>query len=246
VVARIEGISKYFFIRHNRSYFLKERAIALLKGNFREKKEMFWALRNINLEVKRGEFLGLIGPNGSGKSTLLKLMAGILSPSKGKIFIEGRVAPIIELGVGFEPDLTGTENIYLSASLYGLTKKEIQMNYDEIVRFSELEDFIDVPIKNYSTGMQMRLAFSISLSIDPDIFLIDEILAVGDEKFQAKCFEKMEEIKKKKTIVFVSHDMHAVKMMCDRVCLLVKGKILDEGPPEKVIDSYHKLIAVEE
>jgi len=242
VVARIEGISKYFFIRHNRSYFLKERAIALLKGNFREKKEMFWALRNINLEVKRGEFLGLIGPNGSGKSTLLKLMAGILSPSKGKIFIEGRVAPIIELGVGFEPDLTGTENIYLSASLYGLTKKEIQMNYDEIVRFSELEDFIDVPIKNYSTGMQMRLAFSISLSIDPDIFLIDEIL----EKFQAKCFEKMEEIKKKKTIVFVSHDMHAVKMMCDRVCLLVKGKILDEGPPEKVIDSYHKLIAVEE
>ncbi|MBW2033136.1 MAG: ABC transporter ATP-binding protein [Deltaproteobacteria bacterium] len=242
MVARIEGISKYFFIRHNRSYFLKERAIALLKGNFREKKEMFWALRNINLEVKRGEFLGLIGPNGSGKSTLLKLMAGILSPSKGKIFIEGRVAPIIELGVGFEPDLTGTENIYLSASLYGLTKKEIQMNYDEIVRFSELEDFIDVPIKNYSTGMQMRLAFSISLSIDPDIFLIDEIL----EKFQAKCFEKMEEIKKKKTIVFVSHDMHAVKMMCDRVCLLVKGKILDEGPPEKVIDSYHKLIAVEE
>ncbi|MBW1930590.1 MAG: ABC transporter ATP-binding protein [Deltaproteobacteria bacterium] len=246
MVARIEGLSKYFFIRHNRSYFLKERAIALLKGNFREKKEMFWALRNVNLEVNRGEFLGLIGPNGSGKSTLLKLMAGILSPSKGKIIIKGRVAPIIELGVGFEPDLTGTENIYLSASLYGLTKKEIQMNYDDIVRFSGLEDFIDVPIKNYSTGMQMRLAFSISLSIDPDIFLIDEILAVGDEKFQAKCFEKMEEIKKKKTIVFVSHDMHAVKMMCDRVCLLVKGKILDEGPPEKVIDSYHKVMAVEE
>ncbi len=241
----IRNVWKQFLIRHNRADSLKERFVGLFNRRYREHCEPFWALQDINLTVEHGEALGLIGPNGSGKSTLLRLIARTLYPTKGEIIVRGRVAPMIELGVGFHHELTGQENIYLNASLYGLTRREIDRIYKDIVEFSELEEFIDVPVKNYSTGMYARLGFSIAAHLDPDILLIDEVLAVGDEHFQKKCLERMMELRRQgKTLVFVSHNITAVKHLCNRACLLSQGKLKALGEVASVLDDYEALLAV--
>ncbi|MCI2429063.1 ABC transporter ATP-binding protein [Candidatus Acetothermia bacterium] len=230
---------KQFIIRHNRTDSLKERFVGLFNRRYRERCEPFWALRGISFTVERGEALGLIGPNGSGKSTLLRLIARTLSPTQGKILVQGRVAPMIEIGVGFHHELTGQENIYLNASLYGLTRCEVDRIYEDILEFSELGEFIDVPVKNYSTGMYARLGFSIAVHLDPDILLIDEVLAVGDERFQKKCMERMMDFRRRgKTILFVSHNAEAVKRLCDRACLLMHGALIDVDEVSRILELY--------
>ncbi|MFH0936998.1 MAG: ABC transporter ATP-binding protein [Candidatus Daviesbacteria bacterium] len=199
--------------------------VALLDIFRPQKQEDFWALKNVSFKVKKGETLGIIGANGSGKSTILKLMAGVVIPTEGQIRVEGRVGPLIELGAGFHPELTGRENIYLNGTILGLSIKEIDGKFDEIVSFSELGDFIDTPVKHYSSGMYMRLGFSIAVSINPDILLIDEILAVGDIAFQKKCLDKMIEFHQKGiTIVLISHSLELVKSFCQRAILIKDGK----------------------
>jgi len=241
----LRDVWKQFIIRHNRADSLKERFIGLFNRRYQEHHEILWALRGITLAVEPGEALGLIGPNGSGKSTLLRLIARTLYPTKGEVIVRGRVAPMIEIGVGFHHELTGQENIYLNASLYGLTRREVDRIYSKIVEFSELEEFIDVPVKNYSTGMYARLGFSIAVHLDPDILLIDEVLAVGDERFQRKCLERMMDFRRRgKTIVFVSHSAAAVKQLCDRACLLSQGTLVAFGEVASVLEAYEAQIAV--
>jgi ABC-type polysaccharide/polyol phosphate transport system ATPase subunit len=239
----LRGVSKAFVLRRNPAQNLKVRLLGVFHPRHREELEKFWALREIDLTVRTGECLGLIGPNGSGKSTLLRIMARIFRPTAGGVVVRGRVAPMIELGVGFHPDLTGQENVYLNTSLYGLSRRETDIIYQEIVGFSELAKFIDVPVKNYSTGMYARLGFSIAVHLEPNILLIDEVLAVGDERFRQKCLERMEEIRRHgTTIILVSHDMQTIQRMCDRVCLLVRGRLEMEGDPEKVVARYREVL----
>jgi ABC-type polysaccharide/polyol phosphate transport system ATPase subunit len=235
----LHGISKSFLIRHNAAHNLKVKFLGLFSPRNRESREVFWALRDVNLTVPKGEFLGLIGPNGSGKSTLLRVMSRIFRPTSGEIVMHGRVAPMIEIGVGFDFELTGQENIYLNTSLFRLSRKETEAIYDSIVAFSELEQFIDMPVKNYSTGMYVRLGFAAAVHLAPDILLIDEVLAVGDEAFQQKCLRKMEELRRAgTTIVLVSHSLETVELMCDRAALLVHGRLVAEGDPKMVIARY--------
>jgi len=246
LIVEVQDLWKSFCIRHNRNDSLKERFISLFDGRRRERREIFWALRGVNLKVAQGEMVGIIGPNGSGKSTLLRIIAGILHPTKGSVIVRGSVAPLIEIGVGFHPELTGQENIYLNASLYGLTRKEIDRIYDKVVEFSGLEDFIDVPVKNYSTGMYMRLGFAIAVQLDMDILLVDEVLAVGDEAFQRKCLAKMQELKERgKTILFVSHALDLVSRLCDRAYLLIDGRVAMEGVAEEVTGCYNKKVPIQ-
>jgi lipopolysaccharide transport system ATP-binding protein len=241
----LRAVSKAFVLRRNRADNLKVRVVGLVNPRYREWREEFWALRDLDLTVAHGEFLGLIGSNGSGKSTLLRVMAGLLPPSRGHARVRGRVAPMIELGVGFHPELTGRENVYLNTSLYGLSRGETDRILDPVVEFSELSDFIDIPVKNYSTGMHMRLAFSVAAHMELDILLIDEVLAVGDERFQEKCIRRMEEIRRRgKTIIFVSHDMTAIERLCDRACLLVTGRLEAEGEPAKVVARYREALGL--
>ena len=216
--------------------------INFLKGKYSQ--QVFWALKDITFSVRPGETFGIIGANGSGKSTLLKLIAGILKPDTGKISIGGKVSALLELGAGFHPELTGRENIFLNASLLGFTKKEIKSKFDDIVKFAELENFIDTPVKHYSSGMYMRLGFSIAIHLNPEILLIDEVLAVGDKAFQDKCLDKIFEFKRLgKTIIFVSHDLPTVKKLCKRAIWLNKGKISAIGITQKVIDYYMESIS---
>lgn len=237
----VRNLWKSFVIRHNRSDSLKERFIGMFDGSRRERRETFWALKGIDLQVARGEMVGIIGPNGSGKTTLLSLIARTLYPTKGELIVNGEVAPLIEIGVGFHPELTGQENIYLNASLYGLSRKQINQIYDDVVSFSELEEFIDVPVKNYSSGMYMRLGFSIAIQLDPDILLVDEVLAVGDEAFQHKCLDKMQEFKERRgTIVFVSHSLGLVSELCDRAYLLLEGRVVLDGVAKDVVSKYQR------
>ena len=244
-VIEIRDVWKRFIVRYNRADSLKSKFVGLFHERYREHQEEFWALRGINLEVESGEALGLMGPNGSGKSTLLKLIARALYPTKGEIIVRGRVASMIELGLGFHHELTGRENIYLNASLYGLTRRQIDRIYGAIVEFSELGEFIDAPLKNYSTGMYARLGFSIAVHLDPDILLIDEVLAVGDERFQRKCLERMWEFRRQgKTIVFVSHSASAMQTLCDRACLLNCGSMVALGDVAQVLDAYRAGINV--
>lgn len=207
----------------------------------------FWALQGISFEIKKGEVLGIIGPNGAGKSTLLKILTGVVIPDKGKVEKNGRVVGLIELGTGFNYELTGLENIYLNATLLGLSKNEINERLKNIIDFSELGDFIYRPLKTYSSGMIMRLAFSIAIHTNPECLIIDEALTVGDAHFQQKSFKKLKDfIKEGKSIIFVSHDMNSIKVFCNRAILLHKGKIVDEGDPQKVVRSYNRLIAIVE
>ena len=244
---KLEGVSKAFVVRRNRTHDLKVRLLALFDPRHREHKEAFWALRDVDVSIRRGEFLGLIGPNGSGKSTLLRVMAGIFPPTRGEVIVHGRLAPMIELGVGFHPELTGRENIFLNTSLFSLSDRQTRAIYQDIVTFAELEEFIDMPVKNYSTGMYMRLGFAVAVHLDTDILLIDEVLAVGDERFQHKCFTRMEAFRREgKTIILVSHDMGTIEQMCDRACLLVRGRVEAEGEPGKVIERYREVLAAGE
>ena len=212
-----------------------------LRGETVEEKQPFKALNDINFKVEAGEVLGIIGHNGAGKSTILKILAGIVTPTHGSIVVKGKVAPLIEVGAGLVPDMTGRENIYLNATILGMKRKEIDKKFDEIVEFAELEEFIDTPIKRYSSGMQIKLGFAIATSVDSNILIVDEVLAVGDIAFQRKCFDRMEELIKGqgKTVLLVSHNIRQVARMCSRVIQISHGLIVNDGPPDKVCDAYY-------
>ena len=238
IAINIKNMNKDFIIYGDKANTLKERIIRFSKNN----KEIRPVLKNINIEINNGESVALIGVNGSGKSTLLKLITRIIYPTKGTIKVNGKVSSLLELGAGFHPDFSGRENIYFNASIFGLTKKEIDDRLDDIIKFSELEEFIDTPIRTYSSGMYMRLAFSVAINVDADILLIDEILAVGDQHFQDKCMDKIQELKKSgKTIVFVSHSASAVKFLCDRAIWLKDGEIEMDDETDKVLEKYEKV-----
>src|ERR1051325_1678718 len=202
--------------------------------------EDFWALREVSFEVKRGEVVGIIGRNGAGKSTLLKILSRITEPTTGKIHLRGRVASLLEVGTGFHPELTGRENIFLNGAILGMTKAEIKKNFDEIVAFSEVEKFLDTPVKRYSSGMYVRLAFAVAAHLEPDILIVDEVLAVGDADFQNKCLGKMQDVSQKsgRTVLFVSHNMAAVKTLCGKSFLLQNGFLAKSGDTEEVISEY--------
>jgi ABC-2 type transport system ATP-binding protein len=238
-VLELAGVSKRFVIRHNRTQDLKVRVLALFHARHRERRQEVWALRDVDVHLGRGESLGLIGPNGSGKSTLLRIMAGILRPTAGRVAVTGTVAPMLELGAGFHPELSGRENVYLSTSLFGLGTRQTDELYDRVVAFAELDGFMEMPIKTYSAGMAMRLGFAVATHLDADVLLVDEVLAVGDRAFQEKCLARMEEVRARgRSIVVVSHDLELVKRFCDRACLLVQGRVVDEGAPSAVADRY--------
>ncbi|MDD2823054.1 MAG: ABC transporter ATP-binding protein [Candidatus Daviesbacteria bacterium] len=238
IAINLDNVSKRF--KRGHKLLLKE---ALLDFFRPTRQEDFWALKNISFKVKKGEALGIIGTNGSGKSTVLKLIAGVLSPTKGTISVNGRIGPLIELGAGFHPELTGRENIYLNGTILGLSIKEINEKFNAIVNFSGLDDFIDTPVKHYSSGMYMRLGFSIAVHVEPDILLVDEILAVGDAGFQKKCLEKMKEFHDKGvTIIIISHSADLIKSFCKKAILINHGKIVVIDSVEKVINKYSKLI----
>ena len=205
---------------------------------------VYESLKGVSFKVENGEILGIIGPNGAGKSTVLKILTGVIIPDEGKVNISGKITGLLELGTGFNFDMTGIENIYLNGTLLGMTKEELDRKLNDIISFSELEDFIYEPIRTYSSGMVMRLAFSIAIHANPDCFVVDEALAVGDAHFQQKCIRRIREFKESGgSIIFVSHDMNAVKMLCDKAILLYKGEVLDEGTPDRVISSYNYLLA---
>lgn len=244
IAIKVDNVSKNFRLPHERVDSVKNLFVNPFQKRLKNDGETQHALRNISFEVKEGEFFGIVGRNGSGKSTLLKLIAGIYQPNKGSIAINGRLVPFIELGVGFNPELTGRENIYLNGALLGLTKKQIDKQYHNIVEFAELERFIDQKLKNYSSGMQVRLAFSMATRAEADILLVDEVLAVGDADFQRKCFDYFKTLKRnKKTVVFVSHDMSSVRQYCDRVVLIEKSELVSEGPASEVATEYTKMFS---
>lgn len=230
---------KTFQLPTERAWGLKQAIFNRLKGvkGFTEQK----VLDGINLEVKKGEFVGIVGRNGSGKSTLLKIIAGIYYPSAGDVWINGRLVPFIELGVGFNFELTGRENVYLNGAMLGFSNAEIDAMYDDIVEFAELKDFMDQKLKNYSSGMQVRLAFSIAIRAKGDILILDEVLAVGDADFQKKCNDYFESLHGKQTVILVTHSMENVLKFCDRAVMIEGGKIVSEGSPSKVAKAYEGL-----
>ena len=231
----VKNMTKTFKLFYDKPSTLKER---LVFWNHK-KADTRTVLDNINVEIKKGETVALIGVNGSGKSTLLKLMTKIIYPTKGTVETNGKLTSLLELGAGFHPDFTGRENIYFNASIFGLTRKEIDKRLDDIISFSELEEFIDNPVRTYSSGQYMRLAFSIAINVDAEILLIDEILAVGDQHFQDKCFEKLEELRDSdKTIVIVSHSLDAIKRLCTRGIWIDEGKVQKDGNIDETIEAY--------
>ena len=232
---KIKNLYKDFKLNTDKPRTLKEKVLF----SKRNKVERITILNNISLEIKKGETVALIGTNGSGKSTLLKLMTKIIYPTKGTIKTYGKLTSLLELGAGFHPDFTGRENIYFNAAIFGLTKQEIEKRLDQIIEFAELGDFIDNPVRTYSSGMYMRLAFSIAINVDAEILLIDEILAVGDQHFQDKCFAKLHELKESdKTIVIVTHNLDQVKELCTRAIWIKDGKIEMDGKPKEVVEKY--------
>lgn len=243
IAIKVDHVSKDFRLPHEKVGSVKNLFVnAMRYVSSKKSYEMQHALRDVSFEIKKGEFFGIVGRNGSGKSTLLKMMAGIYQPNKGKITVNGKLVPFIELGVGFSPELSGRENVFLNGALLGFSEKEVKDQYDDIVAFAELEAFMDQKLKNYSSGMQVRLAFSISIRAQSDILLIDEVLAVGDEAFKHKCYKYFESLKEqKKTVVLVSHDMGSVKRFCDKALLIHDGKIAAEGETDEVANKYLKL-----
>jgi ABC-2 type transport system ATP-binding protein len=235
---KVSGVFKNFKLPHERTSSIKSGIVNVFRKRSKRITTQH-ALRNINFEVKEGEFFGIVGRNGSGKSTLLKILAEIYQPTKGEVSVNGKLVPFIELGVGFNPELTGRENVYLNGALLGFSKKEIDARYDDIVEFAELKDFMDQKLKNYSSGMQVRLAFSVATRAEADILLVDEVLAVGDANFQRKCYEYFKSLKKsRKTVVFVTHDMNAVREYCDRAVLIEDSKLIFEGKAADVANEY--------
>ncbi len=233
---KVNHVTKKFKIYYDKASTLKEKLVFWKTNNKNEERTV---LEDINIEIKKGETVALIGTNGSGKSTLLKLMTKIIYPTKGKIITVGKLTSLLELGAGFHDDFTGRENIYFNASIFGLTKSEIDAKVDDIIAFSELEEFIDNPVRTYSSGMYMRLAFSVAINVNAEILLIDEILAVGDQHFQDKCFKKLEELKNSdKTIVIVSHSLNSVRQLCNRAIWIKDGHVKMDGKADTVIDKY--------
>lgn len=237
IAVRVDRLGKKFRIYSERNQSLKS---ALMRGRV-SKYDQFWALRDLTIEVTQGTTLGLVGGNGSGKSTLLKTLAKIYWPDEGDIEYFGRMSALLEVGSGFHPELTGRENIFLNGSILGMKRKEIEQRYEQIVEFSGVREFIDQPVKNYSSGMYVRLGFSVAIHVEPDILVVDEVLAVGDAAFQAQCFERFRELKRQgTTIILVSHDMEAVNSLCDQVAWIKKGKLQMLGPAKKVTQAYLK------
>ena len=233
----VENLLKRFRIPHDKKTTLFQNVVGLLRRQYSY--EEFWVLKDISFSIKRGESFGVIGRNGSGKSTLLKILAKVLYPDGGSVSIDKKVASFLELGVGFQPELTAAENVYIYSLILGLRRKKVDKIYDEIFEFAELKRFENMKLKNFSSGMYMRLAFSTAIHADPDILLIDEVFAVGDAAFMVKCKQKMEEIQRQgKTIVFVSHDLDTVKDLCQRAMLLQDGRIASIGATDKVVDDY--------
>ncbi len=236
---RFEHVSKEFTLHHERSRSFQELFLNLLRLKRSTLKEKYWALRDVSFQIAPGEMVGIVGDNGAGKSTLLKLISRIIEPSSGEIKVNGRLSALLELGAGFHPDLTGRENIYLNGSILGFSKDDMRRIFDDIVEFSEMERFIDVPVKHYSSGMYMRLGFSIAIHVQPQILLVDEILAVGDQAFQLRCLDKINEMKREGiTIVLVTHDLDTVRHMCDRAIWLDDGVIQAEGVVAQVLERY--------
>lgn len=254
-VIRVENLSKKYIIRHQQSqrYTALRDVIAdgvksVCRSLFGAKQnssmdsdqEEFWALKDVSFEVKQGDRIGIIGRNGAGKSTLLKILSRITEPTSGRITINGRVASLLEVGTGFHPELTGRENIYLNGAILGMSKIEIKKKFDEIVDFAEVEKFLDTPVKHYSSGMYVRLAFAVAAHLEPEILIVDEVLAVGDAAFQKKCLGKMEDVAEKdgRTVIFVSHNMTTVSSLCNRGYLLHQGNLIEQGNTQTIIDKY--------
>lgn len=235
----IENLSIKFNKSTERIDSFKEYLIRIVKRDLSYEK--FWALKNVSLSIQRGETVGIIGLNGSGKSTLLKAIAGVLKPAEGNVRVYGSVAPLIELGAGFDPDLSARENIFLNGAVLGYSRKRMQELFEEIIEFSELREFLDVPLKNYSSGMQARLGFAIATSVIPDVLIVDEVLGVGDYKFQEKCHRRMESIiSSGATVLFVSHSIEQVKQICSRAIWLENGRVVMDGEVNQVCDEYMK------
>ena len=241
----VKGLKKSFNLPTEQSFGLKQAIFNRLRGikGYKELK----VLRGLDFEIKKGEFVGIIGRNGSGKSTLLKILAGIYYPQAGEIVVNGTLVPFIELGVGFNPELTGRENVYMNGALLGFSNEEMDKMYDDIWKFAELEQFQDQKLKNYSSGMQVRLAFSIAIRAQGNILLLDEVLAVGDAAFQQKCNDYFESLKEKKqTVILVTHSMDSVRRFCSRAILLENGEIVEDGDPKKVASAYNKMLGIKE
>jgi lipopolysaccharide transport system ATP-binding protein len=250
VAIKVEGLGKKYILRHQKSGrsryvalrdVLAHKFTSLFKRNrgLDAGREEFWALKDVSFDVKQGEAVGIIGRNGAGKSTLLKLLSRITKPTKGRIEIEGRVASLLEVGTGFHPELTGRENIFLNGAILGMHRAEIRKNFDEIVAFAEVEKFLDTPVKHFSSGMYMRLAFAVAAHLEPEILIVDEVLAVGDFEFQKKCLSKMDDVSHSgRTILFVSHNMDAILRLCSRAILLQAGQVLEAGSVQPVVTRY--------
>nr|WP_319392825.1 ABC transporter ATP-binding protein [uncultured Desulfobacter sp.] len=244
---KVEGVSKKFCRNLKKSlwYGIKDLGNELLGrkhgGNGTLRPDEFWAVNDVNFELKRGECLGLIGHNGAGKTTLLRMLNGLIKPDAGRIEVRGRIGALIALGAGFNPVLTGRENIYVNAAVLGLSKSEIDAKFDEIVKFSELEEFIDAPVQSYSSGMQIRLGFAVASTLDPDVLILDEVLAVGDLNFQSKCLQRVGELVGNAAVILVSHYPHHIKKMCNQLILLDKGRELKIGDSDSVLETYQQL-----
>jgi ABC-type polysaccharide/polyol phosphate transport system ATPase subunit len=257
IAIRVENLSKRYRIGQRERYYALRDVLAraltapfcLFSRNERQAAASnpsgyIWALKDVSFEVKEGEIVGIIGRNGAGKTTLLKILARITKPTKGYAEVRGRVGSLLEVGVGFHPELTGRENIYLSGAILGMTKQEIDRKFDEIVTFAGVEQFLDTPLKHYSTGMQMRLAFAVAAHLEPEILLVDEVLAVGDLEFQKKCLGKMEEVSRSgRTVLFVSHQMNQIRRLCERVIWIDEGRIKKDGPTNEVVLAYEKSLS---
>lgn len=237
----IEITNLWKLFRRQKQRTFKEMLPALVGGGKKSVIDTFWALQDISFQIKKGETFGIIGPNGSGKSTLLKILAGVTKPTKGEFKLNGVIAPLIELGAGFHPEMTGRENIFLNSIILGATREQTAPKIQSIIDFSEIADFIDQPVKHYSSGMYMRLAFAVAIHTDFDILLVDEILAVGDERFQKKCYNKMKEFKEQgKTIVLVSHSLATVRSFCDKAAYIKFGQLIASGDSAEVTKVYEK------
>jgi lipopolysaccharide transport system ATP-binding protein len=243
IAIKVENLGKKYLIKQRMPYkALRDEIVKLFKfSSYTHSSDYIWALKNLSFEVKEGEVVGIIGRNGAGKSTLLKILSRITEPTEGYAEITGKIGSLLEVGTGFHPELTGRENIYLNGALLGMKKKEIDKKFDEIVGFAEIEKFLDTPVKHYSSGMYIRLGFSVAAHFEPEILLVDEVLAVGDTAFQKKCIGKMDDVAKQgRTVLFISHNMNAIKQLCYKTIWIENGKVLKYQQTEQVINDYLK------